>query len=332
MKPTLFLLGPSDLDAQNTVARESVGQGMSRVEFSLAGILPILPFIDEDKTLSANSRSAILGLHRIQRPIRGDLNVFNLVGDADSSPNMLRQVQSVVDQLRPSRCFNPPGNVLKTARATLPATLAGMAGCIVPRVEAAQPRDFSELEALCRNFDHWPLIVRSRGEHGGQQLVLLEDIRQLEEHRATPWLYEGICLIEYHDYRGDDGLYQKNRVIVIEGVPYPRHALFSRHWMVHAGSRAELMTREIALVRREERFIATEVQAYSPVFEEMHRRIGLDVFGVDFAVKDGRVLVFEANACMKFLDRTHRADSRMSYLDGHVKTLKRALKKMLMRA
>jgi len=332
MKPTLFLLGPSDLEAQNTVARESVGQGVSRVEFSLAGILPILPFIREDRTLSANSKSAIIGVHRIQRPTRTDVNVFNLVGDADSSPAMLRQVQSVIDQIRPARCFNRPANVLKTGRAALPNTLSGVAGCIVPKVETAQPRDFSELAALCLQFDRWPLILRSRGEHGGKQMLLIENIGQLEKYNAMSWLYEGVCLIEYYDYKGGDGLYQKNRVIVIDGVSYPRHALFSRHWMVHAGSRADLMNDDIELARREERFTSSQVQEFYPVFEEMHRRTGLDVFGVDFAVLDGKVLVFEANACMKFLDRTHRDDKRFAYLDELVKAQKRAIKKMLVQA
>jgi len=332
MKPTLFLLGPSDLDAQNAVSREAVGQGISRVEFSLAGLLPILPFIEEDRTLSANSRSAIIGLHRIQRPAKADLNVFNLIGDADSSPAMLRQVQAVVDQLRPARCFNPPVNVLRTSRARLPETLSGIPGCVVPRVKAAEPRDFAELRSLCETFAHWPLIVRSRGEHGGKLMLLLEHIGQLEEQRALPWLYTGICLIEYRDYRGEDGFYQKNRVIVVDGVPYPRHALFSRQWMINASSRGELMLEDMALVHREEEFIATGVQRYYPVFEQMYQRIGLDIFGVDFAVVDGRVLVFEANACMKFLDRKHRADNRFAYLDEHVRILKRAIKKMLVQA
>jgi len=329
MKPTLFLLGPSDLEAQNTVSKESVGQGMSRVDLSLAGLLPILPFVREDETLSANSRTAIIGMHRIHRPAGVDVNVFNLVGDADSSPAMLQQVQSVVDQIQPSRCFNPPANVLGTGRAQLPETLAGIAGCLVPLVETAAPREYGELQALCRAFDRWPLILRSRGEHGGQQMLLLEDIDQLGEHRDLPWLYEGVCLIEYHDYRGDDGLYQKNRVIVVDGIPYPRHALFSRQWMVHAGTRDELMSEDMETVRREEQFISTEVRQYYPVFEEMYRRIGLDIFGIDFAIKDGKVLVFEANACMKFLDRQHRADNRFAYLNDRVKTLKHAIREML---
>jgi glutathione synthase/RimK-type ligase-like ATP-grasp enzyme len=74
------------------------------------------------------------------------------------------------------------------------------------------------------------------------------------------------------------------------------------------------------------------VRQYYPVFEEMYRRIGLDIFGIDFAVKDGKVLVFEANACMKFLDRQHRADNRFAYLNDHVKTLKQAIREMLVQA
>lgn len=332
MKHTLFLLGPSDLEAQNAVSKQSVAQGKTRVEFTMAGMLPILPFIREDKTLSANSQSAIIGVHRIRRPASTHFNVFNMVGDADSSPVMLKHVQTIVDQLRPSRCFNRPANVLRTGRAQLPATLSGISGCIVPAVLAGAPRDYTELVALCQAFDHWPLILRSSGEHGGEQMVLLDNLRQLDELRPLPWLYSGICLIEYHDYNGDDGLYQKNRVIVVDGVPYPRHAIFSRHWMIHAGGRGGLMAEDRELARREEKFIANEVQEYYPVFTEMYQRIGLDIFGVDFAVVNGKVLVFEANACMKFLDRKNPAGSRFGYLNDYVKALKRAVKKMLVQA
>lgn len=331
MKRTLFLLGPSDLEAQNAFSRESVDHG-TRVDLSLAGVLPLLPFISEDKMLNSNSQSAVIGLHQIQRPAGLDFNVFNLVGDADSSPFMLKRVQSVIDQLRPSRCFNRPENVLRTGRAQLPETLDGIPGCLVPEVMPAQPRDLAELKELCRTFGRWPLIIRSPGEHGGKQMLLLDDIDRLEEHRTLSWLYEGICLMEFHDYRGDDGLYQKNRVVVVDGVPYPRHALFSHHWMIHAGTRSELMVDDMELVHRERQFVSTQVQQYFPVFEEMYRRIGLDIFGVDFAIVDGKVLVFEANACMKFLDRKHRADNRFAYLDERVRKLKHAIKKMLVRA
>ena len=69
---------------------------------------------------------------------------------------------------------------------------------------------------------------------------------------------------------------------------------------------------------------------YARIFQDIYQRIGLDVFGIDFAIVDGQVVIFEANACMSFLDMQHRADSRYQYLDGHVKNLRRAVKKMLL--
>lgn len=332
MKPTLFLLGPSDLEEQNAISGRDAGQGGTRVEATVAGVLPILPFVQQDRTLSKHSRSVLLGVQRVPRPSGPRFNVFNLVGDADSSPRMLGHVQAVLDRLRPMRCFNHPSGVFRTTRGALPQTLDGIPGCIVPRVTDVRAGDFAALQQACEAFGHWPLIIRSRGEHGGQQMLLLEEPGQLDSHRDEAWLYRDICLIEYVDYRHADGFYQKNRVIVIDGVPYARHALFTRDWMVHAGSRGGVMGSDPELACREEAFIGGEVQRYKGVFEAMHRRIGLDVFGVDFAVVNGEVLVFEANACMKFLDRRHGGNPRFDYLDDYVRAIRRAIKKMLVQA
>lgn len=332
MKPTLFLLGPSDLEEQNAISGDGAGQGRTRVEATVSGVLPILPFVQEDRTLSKNSRSVLLGVQRVPMPSGPRFNIFNLVGDADSSPTMLGHVQTVLDKLRPMRCFNHPAGVFRTARAALPQTLDGIVGCIVPRVADLRANDFAALQEGCRSFGRWPLIIRSRGQHGGQQMLLLEEPGQLDDHRDEAWLYRDICLIEYVDYQHADGYYQKNRVIVIDGVPYARHALFTREWMIHAGSRGGVMGSDPELARREEAFIGGEVQRYNGVFEEMYRRIGLDVFGVDFGVVNGEVLVFEANACMKFLDRRHGGNARFDYLDEYVKAIRRAIKKMLVQA
>jgi hypothetical protein len=331
MKPTLFLLGPSDTEEQNTVSGEAVGNGRIRVDMTLAGVVPILPFIEQDRILKTHSRSVVLGAQRVPMPSGPRFNVFNLVGDADSSPRMLGHVQTVLDKLQPLRCFNRPSDVFKTTRAALPGTLEGVPGCLVPRVEAVDTVEFRELQEACRAFGEWPLIIRSRGEHGGKQMLLLQNLGELDAHEELPWLYKGVCLIEYIDYQDADGFYQKNRVIVIDGVPYPRHALFTREWMVHAGSRAGLMSEDQQLRRREQEFIANEVQQYTPVFEDMYRRIGLDIFGVDFALVEGKVLVFEANACMKFLERQQGGET-FSYLEDYVKAIRRAIKTMLVQA
>ena len=55
-------------------------------------------------------------------------------------------------------------------------------------------------------------------------------------------------------------------------------------------------------------------------------------FGIDFALVDGQMVVFEANACMNFLSQDYGEDGRYRYLESYIKTLKHGVKKMLMRA
>jgi hypothetical protein len=336
MLRTLFLLGPSDIDEQNRITNVSPEKGGIRVTADLAGILPIMPFIMGDRTLRANSAQVVVGHQSIRLPRNARVNLFNLVGDADSSINMLQQIQRIANELQPQRLFNPPSRVFGTSRGRLPKTLADIAGCVVPRVDAVHPKTFGELQATCEAFATWPMIVRARGYHGGENLVLLDEPAQLEPIKDESWLYNGICLIEYIDYKNRDGLYQKSRVIMVDGKPYPRHAIFSHTWMIHAGSRADVMHQDLGVCRQEERFLARlrdeDMDGYADVFREIHARIGLDLYGIDFAVVDGQIVVFEANPCMKFLDRHHRADNRYHYLSNHVKDLKRAVKKMLLQS
>lgn len=330
MKRTLFLVAPSDDRSLNPVSREPVGDGRDRVEMALWGVLPILPYIESDDTLRTHSDLLLLGANRVELPdLRGG-NLFNLVGDADASPRALGGIQAIANRIRPQRLFNAPGAVMNTARARVPKTLAGIPGCVVPRTEALQVADFDQLVAACDAFGCWPLILRAVGYHGARHILRLGDRAELESVREQAWLYGPICLVEYVDYRGADGLFQKNRVIFIDGRAYPRHAIFSDQWLVNAGRMAGQMRESAELREREQAFLAGGLARFGGIFEEIGRRVGLDVFGVDFAVKDGALVVFEANACMKFLDRPGSADARVAYLDDHVRVLKRALKRMLM--
>jgi len=327
--PTLFLLGPSDIEGKNVTTSAYAEDGTRIMTADVTGVLPLLPFVTGDRLLSADSYSVMLGVNQIRLPPNPRVNIFNLMGDPDACSGSLHHIQVIANKVKPQRFFNEPSNVFKTSRARLPTTLAGIPGCIVPRVEAADPADFSELHALCDDFGCWPMIVRARGYHGGDRMILVSGPAQLESFSDLTWLYDGICLVEYIDYKDEGGLYQKNRVIVIDGVAYPRHAILSDKWIIHAGSRNELMSEDLSLSHREEEFLARGLQQYTPVFREIYERIGLDIFGIDFALVNGEIVIFEANPCMKFLDRKY-GDARFQYLDDHVKALQRAIRKMLL--
>jgi glutathione synthase/RimK-type ligase-like ATP-grasp enzyme len=328
MIPTLFLLGPSDNEVQNPSISKRV-QGGVKVTTNLSGVLPILPYVMNDRTLRAKSHTVLLGVHEVQIPRNARVNLFNLVGDADSSSNMLHNVQAIANKIQPVRCFNQPSHVFRTSRERLPKTLANIQGCIVPRVETANPKTFDELQAVCHKFDSWPVILRAIGYHGGENMILLSEASELEAIKDLSWPYSGVFLIEFFDYINDNGLYHKARVIMVDGAPFPRHCIYSDQRLIHAGSRVDLMHQDLGLCHQEEHFLDTGLREYAHVFREIYKRIELDIFGIDFALVKGQIVIFEANACMKFLDRQYIDDSRYQYLDSRVKVLKRAIKKML---
>ena len=336
MRPTLFLLGPSDTEEQNPSTREWVEGIGWKVTAELSGVLPILPFVEQDMVLSANSRSVLVGVNEVKIRVPGEVNVFNLVGDADASPRLLQRIDDLARQIKPRRLFNPPRAVLGTSRSRLPKTLANIRDCIVPRTEAADPGNFSELRDACRRFDRWPMIIRARGHHGGQYMELLMDDSQLDKLAEETWPYKGVFLIEFVDCRMDDGLCHKIRVIMVDGAPYVRQCVYSDRWMIHGGSRKDLMNDDSGLRQREADLLAhlhdVGLGERAQLFDEINRRVGLDVFGIDFALVDGQVVIFEANACMRFFSQDGASKKPYGYLNRYKQELRRAIKKMLLQA
>jgi len=334
VKPTLFLLGHSDRDLRTPPAREWVDGMGWKLSADCAGVLPILPFVESDRTLHANSTVVMLGAHNVNLDARRGINLFNLVGDADASGIALREIDRITRAIKPRRVFNAPWLVHATARARLPQTLAHLPDCIVPRALEATPSKFEELLAVCRQFNCWPLIVRAKGHHGGEHMVLLTNESELELLRDLAWPYRGIVLMQFLDCRTEDGLYQKIRVMMVDGEPYARQCIYSDHWMIHSGSRSAIMNHDLSLCRREEQFLAelrdTFLRERAPLFRQIYQRVKLDVFGIDFALVNGRLVIFEANACMHFLGREGAGSPRYAYTGEYKKALRRAVKRMLL--
>ena len=65
------------------------------------------------------------------------------------------------------------------------------------------------------------------------------------------------------------------------------------------------------------------------MFETIYRRIGLDIFGVDCAIKDDKVYLFEANACMNFL--VDSGEGPYGYLAPYLAVQREAVRRLLTR-
>ena len=206
----------------------------------------------------------------------------------------------------------------------------------MPRAVAADPGSFDELLAACRRFDCWPLIVRARGYHGGEHMALVTGESELESLRELAWPYAGIVLMQFIDCRTEDGLFHKIRVMMVDGEPYARQCIYSDHWKIHSGSRTGIMESDISLCQREEALLAQlrdQIQQNrAPLFRQIHERVKLDVFGIDYALVNGQMVIFEANACMHFLGREGAGSPRYAYTGEYKKALRRALKRMLVNA
>jgi len=148
----------------------------------------------------------------------------------------------------------------------------------------------------------FPLIVRHAGTHTGKIVDLVGDGAQLDSACAAPGTY---ILIEYVDFRSEDGLYRKHRLWSFGGTSIFRHLIISDDWNVHVSERTRFMLARDDLIAEEARLLARPDGAFPPlvhaVFDAVKARLGLDFFGMDFAIGgDGRVILFEANATMNF--------------------------------
>jgi tetratricopeptide (TPR) repeat protein len=220
--------------------------------------------------------------------------VFNAIGDADLCGEALARADDVLARTT-EPVINPPHAVRETTRLAVARRLADVPGVVVPDIRA-WPR-----EALTRADDlTFPLLLRAPGFHTGKHFVRVEDADQLAAAVAALPGTE-LLSISYLDARGADGLARKYRVMILDGALYPLHMAVSAEWKVHYFSAA--MADNAAFRKEEQRFLENMEAVIGAravaALGEIARRLGLDYAGVDFGLdKDGRVLLFEANATM----------------------------------
>lgn len=146
----------------------------------------------------------------------------------------------------------------------------------------------------------FPIIARPVDTHAGaglSKLDGLEELRSYLQERPEDEFY----LAPFIDYRSPDGLFRKQRIAFIGGEPFISHMAISEHWMVHylSAGMEENSDKRAEEGRFFEQFDTDFALRHRAAFESLHRRIGLDYFGIDCAeLPDGRLLVFEVDVAM----------------------------------
>jgi hypothetical protein len=218
----------------------------------------------------------------------------------------LQENRAVLDQLaallatslRP--ILNAPERIARLTRDGAWGLLRSVPGVVYPinarigraRLTAIGKCETNIADALDFGF---PFIVRPVDSHAGHGLALIADAAAvgpyLDEH-PDPDLF----VAPFIDYRGDDGLYRKYRVALIDRRPYACHMAISHHWMIHylnAGmmGSAEKRAEEARFMAEFDRGFALR---HGDALAGIAERIDLDYVTMDCAeTRDGRLLVFE---------------------------------------
>lgn len=248
--------------------------------------------------------------------------VFNAIADADRGAPLLEPAAAFCRALgRP--VINPPEQVPRTRRDRISTLFAGIPGLIVPATRRVSRTTLQALADAAEPFAA-PILVRPVGSHGGNDLQRIDQASALAAYlRAMPFndYYE----TEYCDYRSADGYYRKYRIIFVDREIYPYHLAISRNWMIHYW-RADMSEEDL---KREEAVFLADYRAVFPgalaeTVRRIAQRLDLDYGGMDCGItRDGRILLFEANANML----VHLDDPRedFAYKHEHVPKIAEAI-------
>ena len=251
--------------------------------------------------------------------------ILNHIADPDICSQALGMAARILRQVqRP--CFNHPAAVARTTRDGVARAMSGIPGLIVPktiRVQQSTPalvREAAEQANL-----RYPLLVRVAGSHGGQDRLRVERPDGLAEIAQLKRKGQPLNLTEFCDFASPDGLYRKFRIVVVGGEIFLRQCVIGGNWSLHGRSRVAGTEEEEAVLL--DRFHSDWAPSLKPIFSEMTRRLDLDYYGVDCHIDaDRRVLLFEANPCMKILKNYRPSPNRF---DAPIARIKHALEALL---
>ena len=228
-----------------------------------------------------------------------------LVAESEKALPVLKELESLVAEW-PRPVLNPPALVPQMGRERLYKVLEPISGIVAPatiRVDrttwASVGREEIAIESLLPDGG-FPLIARPVNSHAGKGLEKLDHAADVASYLSRH-PQDAFYLSRFIDYRGEDGLYRKYRITIIDGVAFPSHMAVSAHWMIHYLNAG--MTESAAKRAEEERFMDRFQEEFGRrhgrAIAEMADATALDYFGIDCGeTPDGKLLVFEASTAL----------------------------------
>ncbi len=263
------------------------------------------------------------GKQELPNPMAFDL-IVNVICDPDASSKALDKALKIVEAGRDVPVINHPKKILNTARDKIYKLLKNIEGIVVPKVWRFTPRKLKDIyEFIEEEGINFPFLFRPAGSHTGKGLIKIDAKEQIGELEKYAFDGSEYYIVEFYDFKSEDGLYRKYRVYFVDKKPYPRHLIVSKSWNIHASNYEEFMTKEPYKSERMNFFKNFNEEKYKPLLS-VPEKIDLDYFAVDFGIdKEGNFVIFEVNSCGKLI-----GSEDLKNMEPHVKNILNAIKEM----
>jgi len=227
------------------------------------------------------------------------------VGESDENQPLLRRLTAyVADWPRP--IINHPEGIASLSRDSVCSVFQNVPGIEMPMSVRLSRVDLQTLASGKKTIfsalpdGGFPIIVRPIGSHAGAHLE-----RMMKAEDIVPYLEQvmdqSFYVSRFVDYRNNDGLFRKYRIILINGVPFICHFAVSEHWIIHYANAgmSESVSKRTEEAQCMETFDTDFAVRHGPALRVLYERIGLPYFGIDCAeTQTGELLIFEIDNSM----------------------------------
>ena len=223
--------------------------------------------------------------------------LVNGIGEPLTQAGALRQVARL-EQETGLPTANPARVIETTTRPAMARRVGRADGVRAPHCTLFEEGTGTLAEHVRAAGHRYPVLLRPAGSHGSTGLVRAGD----ETDVVAAARAVGTCTVtDFVDFRSEDGLWRKHRMVYAGGRLFRRHLLVDEQWNVVGDSR--YFMHERGLFDEEKAWLARPVVETDPVEArvlEQFRAMELDFGVIDYAVlPDGELVVFEMNACVQ---------------------------------
>ena len=218
-------------------------------------------------------------------------------GDSDDTRQFLEEIDRRLPDL-PRPALNSPAAIAELDRDRLCELLADRPGIVSPlsiRCSRKTVQDIAEGKAEIDGL--YPFVIRPVGSHAGRGLERMQFREEILPYLLSQDADE-FFVTQYVDYRSEDGLYRKYRIVFIAGQPYACHMAIAEHWKLWYMN-AEMEKSRFKLVEEQEFMTCFNEDfgvKHQTALQQIAERVGLEYFGIDCAeTRDGELVVFEAD-------------------------------------